>query len=45
MVDLAQEGAFGRLLWAQYALLGYINCREFLDHLKSYYLSIRIPWW
>ena len=37
-IDLAQEGAFGRLLWAQYVLSGYINCREFLDYLKSYYL-------
>jgi hypothetical protein len=36
-IDLAQE-AFGRLLWAQYVLSGYINCREFLDYLKSYYL-------
>jgi hypothetical protein len=24
-IDLAQEGAFGRLLWAQYVLSGYIN--------------------
>ena len=37
-IDLAQEGAVGRLLWAQYVLLGYINCREFLDYLKSCYL-------
>jgi len=37
-IDLAQEGAFGRLLWAQYVLSGSINCREFLDYLKSYYL-------
>jgi len=36
-IDLAQEGAVGRLLWAQYVLSGYINCREFLDYLKSCY--------
>lgn len=36
-IDLAQEGAGGRLLWAQYVLSGYINCREFLDYLKSCY--------
>ena len=37
-IDLAQEGAVGRLLWAQYVIAGYINCREFLDYLKSCYL-------
>jgi len=37
-IDLAQEGAVGRLLWAQYVLSSYINCREFLDYLKSCYL-------
>ena len=37
-IDLAQEGAFGGLLQAQYVLSGYINCKEFLDYLKSYYL-------
>lgn len=28
----------GKLLWAQYVLLGYINCREFVDQQKSCYL-------
>jgi hypothetical protein len=37
-INLAQERAFGRLLWAQYVLSGYINCRELLVYLKSCYL-------